>query len=781
MQQIDNKEHILPMMPLRDIVIFPGMIVPVFVGRTNSIRSIEKAMEVDRKIFISLQLDSTIDKPDENQVYKVGCLSEVLQFLRLPDGTYKVLLEGERRGLLLGFLSNENYYQVIVKEIKEELNESKDIVVLTRTCIEMFEEYISLNKKIPKETFAMISNLESSSQVCDSIAAHTLLKVKDRQEILETITLKERLQKLIEKLQAELEILKLDQKIRIEVRDRFEKAQRDYFLHEQMKVIKKELGASSDEEDEIEELRKKINGSKMPEEAKNKALKEVNRLAKMHFVSAEAGVIRTYIDWLLDLPWNVYTQDKLDIKRAQKILEEDHYGLKDPKERILEYLAIKKLSDGTKTPILCFVGPPGVGKTSLAKSIARALDRKFVRVSLGGVRDEAEIRGHRRTYVGALPGRIIQLMKKAESMNPVFLLDEVDKMSMDFRGDPSAALLEVLDPEQNIHFSDHYLEIDFDLSKVLFITTANFVDPIPRPLQDRMEIIHLPSYTEYEKFEIARRFLIPKILKDNGLSKRKVKFIDEAIYTIIKGYTREAGVRNLERELSSVVRKLAKDMVLLKGGKSKLIKITKPSIYKYLKKPRYSDADFIKDSRIGIARGLAWTEFGGEVLEVQTSVFEGKGELTLTGQLGEVMKESCYAAKSYARKEAKKYSIPRDFYNKSDMHIHVPEGAIPKDGPSAGITIATSMISALSNIPVRGDIAMTGEINLIGEVLPVGGLREKVLASLRANIKEIVVPYKNEKDVSEIPKKIQKRIIVHYVKHMDEVLNLALVKKESIG
>lgn len=745
------------------------------VGRERSINAIEAAMVRDREIFLAMQKEAQTDDPGEEDIYATGTVAEIKQLLKLPGGTIRILVEGLRRGRITRYLSYDPYMAVEIQEYRDEGATTNEVEALMRTLINEFEHYVKMSKRIPPETVVAVVSLEEPGRLADVIASHLNLKLVDKQAILEAFNIQERLELLCEILAREKEILELERKINLRVRKQMEKTQKEYYLREQIKAIQKELGEKDERQAEVEELREKIAQAKLPKEIEERALKEVERLEKMPPMAAEATVVRNYLDWLLALPWQKETRDRLDIKVAEKILNEDHYGLEEVKERILEYLAIRKLAKKMRGPILCFVGPPGVGKTSLAKSIARALQRKFVRISLGGVRDEAEIRGHRRTYVGALPGRIIQGMKQAGSKNPVFLLDEIDKLSSDFRGDPASALLEVLDPEQNYMFSDHYIEAPFDLSKVMFITTANVEYSIPRPLLDRMEVIRIPGYTEEEKIKIAELHLIPKQLKEHGLKKEQLIISENALRRIIREYTREAGVRNLERQIAKLCRKTAKEIV---SGNTTAVKVTAQNVDNFLGVPRYRHTLAEEAEVVGVARGLAWTEVGGEVLNVEVAVLPGKGNLTLTGKLGDVMKESAYAGFSYLRSRAKELGLPLDFHEKNDVHIHVPEGAIPKDGPSAGITMATAMASALMGVPVRNDVAMTGEITLRGRVLSVGGIKEKVLAAHRAGIKTVILPKDNEKNLEEIPPQVKRKLKFVLVEHMDEVLKEALVPFE---
>lgn len=764
----------MPLLPLRDIVIIPHMVVPLFVGRGKSIQALEQSLKAEGPIFLVTQKDSKENDPGITQLYQVGTVAKILQMLRLPDGTVKVLVEGLWRARLLEMLQSEPCFLVRVERLQAFIPRTPELEALLRAARDAFQYYSRLNKKISQELVGSVLQIEDPDRFTDSVLPHLNVKLEERQRLLEVMDPRERLEQLLALLQGEIEILEIERKIRARVKKQMEKSQREYYLSEQMRAIQKEMGEKDDFRAELQELEKRIQEKKLSEEAKEKALHELKKLKMMSPMSAEATVVRNYVDWILSLPWSEYTEEKLDIDEAARILEEDHYGLEQPKERILEYLAVQSLVERIKGPILCFVGPPGVGKTSLGRSIARATGRRFVRLSLGGVRDEAEIRGHRRTYIGALPGKIIQSMKKAGSSNPVFLLDEVDKMSMDFRGDPSAALLEVLDPEQNHAFNDHYLDLDYDLSKVMFITTANTLHSIPAPLQDRMEIIRLPGYTEEEKLEIARRFLVPKQLEGHGLSGRPIRFSDSAIRSIIRLYTREAGVRNLEREVATVCRKVARR--LLQERKDGPLRVTARKLEGYLGVPKYRYGRVEeREHMVGLAMGLAWTEAGGELLSTEVAVMPGKGKLTVTGKLGDVMQESAQAALSYVRSRSRLLRLEEDFYQKLDIHIHVPEGATPKDGPSAGITMTTAIASALLRIPVRADLAMTGEITLRGRVLPVGGLKEKLLAAHRGRVRTVIIPAENQKDLKEIPSKVLRELEVVFVEHMDEVLLKALV------
>jgi ATP-dependent Lon protease len=765
--------NIVPMLPLRDIIIFPHMVVPLFVGRERSINALDEAMNKDKRLFLAAQKDAKIQDPEEKDVYRVGTIGSVIQMLRLPDGTVKVLVEGQRRAVLVDYLSKKEIFLVRVREMEEIDGEATEVEALLRSIQDAFEHFARLNRKIPQDMLLSISSIDEPGKLADTIVGHLNLKLPDKQDLLETRDKKERLEKLYSLLKSEIEILEVERKIRSRVRKQMEKTQKEYYLNEQMRAIQKELGEKDEFKNEIDELEARLRKKKMSKEANERVKKEIKKLRMMSPMSAEATVVRNYIDWILSLPWHEYTQDEMDIEKAEKILDEDHYGLEKVKERILEYLAVRSLVEKMKAPILCFVGPPGVGKTSLGKSIARATGRKFVRASLGGVRDEAEIRGHRRTYIGALPGKVIQYMKKAGSGNPVFLLDEVDKMSTDFRGDPAAALLEVLDPEQNHAFNDHYLDLDYDLSRVMFITTGNTLFNIPRPLQDRMEIIRIEGYIETEKLHIAKGFLIPKQMEAHGLTSENVSFTDNALLSIIRRYTREAGVRNLEREIASICRKMAREIV--QKGKDTQIRVTANVLGKFLGVPKYRFGVKEGENRVGLTNGLAWTDMGGELLVTEVTVMPGKGKLIITGKLGDVMQESVQAAMSYVRSRAGFLHLEADFYHKVDIHVHIPEGATPKDGPSAGITVATSIASALTRRPARSDIAMTGEITLRGRVLPIGGLKEKVLAAHRADIDTVLIPSENEKDIREVPPQVLKKVKLVLVEHMDEVLNRALL------
>jgi len=767
-----RNHHTVPLLPLRDIVVFPTMVVPLFIGREKSIAALEHAMGQEKYVLLCTQKDARRDEPKEGEIHRVGTLASILQMLRLPDGTVKVLVEGKFRAKIIQYLANPYFFQVEVEELLENWEPTPELEALRRSVVASFETYTKLNKKVSQEALQTVAGIDDPSRLADTIAGHLAVKSEDKQGLLEILDPVRRLESVLTLINQENEVLSIENRIKNRVKKQMEKTQREYYLNEQMRAIQKEMGDKEDLKGEIQELERRLRKKRMSAEAAGKVKHELKKLKLMSPMSAEATVSRNYIDWLLALPWAEKTKDNHDITEAERILEEDHYGLEKPKERILEYLAVQSLVKKMKGPILCLVGPPGVGKTSLAKSVARALGRNFVRLSLGGVRDEAEIRGHRRTYIGALPGKIIQSLRKAKSNNPVFCLDEVDKMSTDFRGDPSAALLEVLDPEQNVAFNDHYLDCDYDLSEVMFITTANHLYSLPLPLQDRMEIIRLPGYTEVEKLQIAEQFLTPKQSQANGLTKENIQFSENAILTIIRLYTREAGVRNLEREIASVCRKVAREVA--EKGPDHKVSVSSQSIAKYLGVPKFRYGRTEEKDEVGLTNGLAWTEFGGELLQTEVVVIPGKGKLLITGKLGEVMQESAQAALSYVRSKAETLGLPEDFYRKVDIHVHVPEGAIPKDGPSAGITIGTSIISALIKVPVKRDVAMTGEITLRGRVLPIGGLKEKIIAAHRHQIKTVIIPRENEKDIKEIPARILKVVELVPVDHMDEVLRQAM-------
>jgi len=763
----------VPLLPLRDIVVFPGMVVPLFVGRTRSIDALKYALSQEKEIFLTTQKNAKMDDPTLRDIYSFGTLATVLQLLKMPDGTVKSLVEGKRRAKIKNYLPDPDFFMVEVEEIVEHYEPDAKTEALIRSNHSLFESYAKLNQKIGDNVVEAVTSITDPSQLINTVAAHLTAKIKEKQSLLELEDVNIGLEILYKILSAEIDILQLEETLRQRVKKQMEKTQKNYYLNEQMRAIQKEMGTQDDFASELKDLERKIKNKSLPKEAAAKVRQEFKKLKMMTPQSAEATVVRNYIDWILSLPWLTKTKDKLDIQEAEAILEEDHYGLSKPKERIVEYLAVQNLTKKIKGPILCFVGPPGVGKTSLAKSVARSMARNFVRLSLGGVRDEAEIRGHRRTYIGAMPGRIIQYLKRAKSNNPVFCLDEVDKMSTDFRGDPSAALLEVLDPEQNNAFNDHYLDLDYDLSEVLFITTANDLIGIPPALEDRMETIRLPGYTEIEKLNIATRFLIKKQTEQNGLSKDNISFSDQAVLNIIRYYTREAGVRNLEREIAAVCRKVAKEVA--KKGISTNIRITANSLHRYLGVHKFHYGKTEEKDEIGLATGLAWTSAGGELLHIEATVMPGKGNLDLTGTLGDVMKESAKAALSYVRTKGRGLGLPDDFCEKVDIHVHIPEGATPKDGPSAGITVATSIVSALLRKPIKRNLAMTGEITLRGRILAIGGLKEKIIAAHRGGIEKVLIPEDNKKDIEEIPAKVLKKVQLIPVEHMDAVLREALI------
>lgn len=763
----------IPLIPLRGLLVYPTMVVHLDVGRPKSVQALEKVMMEEQEIFLTTQKEVSTEEPTAEEIYQIGILAKVNQMLKLPNGTIRVLVEGVQRGEIKKYENQEEFIEVEIELLEDQATHDAEEIALMRTVLKLFEQYIQLSKKVTVETLASVQDIGEPGRLADIISSHLPLNIKEKQEILEALDVKERLKKLVAILNNEREILGLEKRIGQRVKKSMEKTQKEYYLREQMKAIQKELGEKEGKVSEVETLKGKIEASQMPESVQKTALSELERYEKIPTSSAESGVIRNYIEWLLNLPWAYETEDNLDINNAQKVLDEEHYGLKKVKERVLEYLAVQKLTKSLKGPILCLVGPPGVGKTSLARSIATALERNFVRISLGGVRDEAEIRGHRRTYIGAMPGRLIQGMKKAGSKNPVFLLDEIDKMSNDFRGDPSSALLEVLDPEQNNTFSDHYIEEPFDLSKVMFITTANNVSTIPGPLLDRMELIQIAGYTELEKLHIAKNHLWPKQVKEHGLTKTKVQIKDEAIIKLIRYYTREAGVRNLERQLATLCRKAAKQIV---SEEKKRVVVTEKVVEEFLGKTRFHYGKMEEEDQIGAVTGLAYTTAGGDTLSIEVSIAPGKGKLVLTGSLGDVMKESAQAAFSYIRSRAKELNIDPEFSEKNDIHIHVPEGATPKDGPSAGITIATALVSALTNNPVKKEVGMTGEITLRGRVLPIGGLKEKSLSAHRAGLTTILFPKENEKDLEDIPKSVREDLTFIPVAHLDEVLEQALVK-----
>ncbi|MGE3274121.1 MAG: endopeptidase La [Vicinamibacterales bacterium] len=762
----------LPIVPLRDVVVFPHMMMPFVIGRPSSIRALEHALGKDKRIFLAAQHDASVDDPGAEDIYTMGTVANVVQSLKLPDGNIKVLVEGVDRARVIEWKEDKGFYRVDVKVLARQKDQSGDVEATMSRVVSLFEQYVKLSNNLHYDAMIAAVRVDDPGKLADTIAAHLLVGVDEKQNLLEIISPLERLNRIASILEAEVDKLQVDRRIQSRVKKQMEKAQKEYYLNEKMKAIQKELGRKDEKGNEIEELRKKIDQSRMPKEVEEKAVQELKRLEAMPPMSAEATVSRNYLDWLIAVPWQKKTRESRDLTRAEAVLNEDHYGLDKLKERILEFLAVRALVKKPKATILTFVGPPGVGKTSLAKSIARAMNRKFVRLSLGGVRDEAEIRGHRRTYIGAFPGQVIQMMKKAGSLNPVFLLDEVDKMSMDFRGDPSAALLEVLDPEQNNAFLDHYLDVEYDLSNVMFICTANVLHTIPQALRDRMEVLQLAGYTELEKVEIAKRFLAPKAVEGSGLTPEQIRFTDEALQTVIQRYTREAGVRNLEREINSICRKVARKVVV-EGPKTNE-EITPEKVTQYLGVPRYRPTLAEEQNEVGIVTGLAWTEVGGEILITEATLMPGRGRLTLTGKLGDVMQESAQAAMSYVRSRSEVFGIPKDFNRKLDVHVHIPEGAIPKDGPSAGITLATALISALTGVPARRDVAMTGEITLRGKVLPIGGVKEKVLAAHRAGITNLILPKDNEKDLADIPKAVLDALNLYMVTGMDEVLKTAL-------
>jgi ATP-dependent Lon protease len=765
----------LPLLPLRGVVVFPRTTLPLEVGRDKSVVALEEAMSCGKLIVLAAQKVAKVNEPSPDDIYTVGTVSEIKQLVRLPDGTIRVVVEGVERAVILDYVHSDPSYVVRVEPMPTVEVHDPEMEALARNALREFEQYVKLSKKIPVEILLAVAGSNQPGKLADDIAAHMPLKIEDKQEILSCFDARTRLERLSVILRRELEILELERKIQLRVRKQMEKTQKEYYLREQMRAIKKELGDHDDFSSEAEEFREKIEEANLPQDVLEKATRELDKLESMPPMAAESVVVRNYLDWLLAIPWGVMTEDMLDIERAEEILDEDHWGLEKVKERILEFLAVRQLSDELRGPILCLVGPPGVGKTSLSKSVARALDRNFVRFSLGGVRDEAEIRGHRRTYVGAMPGKIIQLLRQSGSMNPVILLDEIDKMSADFRGDPSSALLEVLDPEQNCEFGDHYMEVTVDLSNVLFITTANNLYSIPRPLQDRMEIIRLPGYTEEDKLQIARHFLVSKQLAENGLSEENVVIEEDAVREIVRCYTRESGVRNLERQIGSICRKIAREVV---AGKDGPFVVNRADLQGYLGIPRYRYGVADLESKVGVAVGVAWTETGGDTLDIEVSAMSGSGKLILTGKLGDVMRESAQAGYTYVRSRARELGIPEDFYEKMDVHIHVPEGATPKDGPSAGITMATALASALSGTAVRNEVAMTGEITLRGRVLPVGGIKEKALAAHRAGIRTMIIPDENNKDLEELPDNVADDMTFIQVSHMDEVLAIALLPSE---
>jgi len=765
--------NLFPVLPLRDIVVFPHMIVPLFVGRDKSVRALEDVMKDDKQILLVTQKNAAQDDPTPADIYSVGTIGTVLQLLKLPDGTVKVLVEGGQRARISKYADTEEFFQAYAEPIPDDAGDDRELDALARTVVSQFEQYIKLNKKIPPEVLVSINQIDDFSKLADTVASHLALKIPEKQELLESETVSDRLEKVYAFMEGEIGVLQVEKRIRNRVKRQMEKTQREYYLNEQLKAIQKELGEGEDGKDELAELEERIKATKLSKEANEKAMAELKKLRSMSPMSAEATVVRNYLDWILSIPWKKRTKVKRDIKLAEEILDADHYGLEKVKERILEYLAVQQRMKKVKGPILCLVGPPGVGKTSLGKSIARATGRNFIRMSLGGVRDEAEIRGHRRTYIGSMPGKVIQSMKKAKSSNPLFLLDEVDKLGADWRGDPSSALLEVLDPEQNSNFNDHYLEVDYDLSDVMFVTTANTLR-MPGPLLDRMEVIRIPGYTEDEKVQIAQRYLIPKQMKDHGVKEEEWTISEQALRDLIRLYTREAGVRNLEREIANLVRKAVKEIAL---GKSETVKLDRRNLDKYAGVARYRYGEAELEDLIGVATGLAWTEVGGEMLSIEAVMLPGKGKVTSTGKLGDVMKESIQAAESFTKSRAITYGIKPTLFERRDIHVHVPEGATPKDGPSAGIAMVTAIVSVLTQNPVRRDVAMTGEITLRGRVLPIGGLKEKLLAALRAGIKTVLIPQENEKDLADIPDNVKRKMEIVPVSDCDEVLKRALVNE----
>jgi len=780
----------LPLLPLRDLIIFPHMMMPLFVGREKSINALEEAMSKQTDIVLSAQKDAKTNNPEPKDIYVIGTIGTIIQLLRLPDGTVKVLVEGKRRVRIKSFVPNEAFFMVQTEEIAEDTGAVVETQALVRSVKSTFETYVKLNKRIPPEILMRVSSIESPGELADIIVAQLNLKLEEKQKVLEILDAAKRLEHMLNLMTGEIEILEVEKKIRSRVKKQMERSQKEYYLNEQMQAIQKELGEKDDYQEELRELEEKAKKKKMSKEAQDKIMKEIKKLKMMSPMSAEATVVRNYIDWILNLPWQEYAEERHDINFAEDVLNEDHWGLEKVKERVLEYLAVLAITDSLKGPILCLVGPPGVGKTSLARSIARALNKPFARISLGGVRDEAEIRGHRKTYVGAMPGKILQALRKVDKGNPVMLLDEIDKMASDFRGDPSSAMLEVLDPEQNCNFQDHYLELEYDLSKIMFVATANSLHSIPRPLLDRMEIIHIEGYTETEKFHIARQYLVPKQIEAHGLKDRKITFQDQAMRTLIRFYTREAGVRNLERQIANVCRKLAREIVKEdamnemneKKGKKKAAKVAKAGnisvtpkkVIELLGAEKYKFGRIEETNEIGLTNGMAWTEVGGDLLAVEATVVPGRGKFTVTGQLGDVMKESCSAAMSYARSRGPLFGLDKEYFQNIDVHIHLPEGATPKDGPSAGIALTTSIVSAIMKIPVKRTVAMTGEVSLRGKVLEIGGLKEKVMAAHRGGIKTIICPKENEKDLKDIPKEIMKDLKIILVDHVDQVLVNAL-------
>jgi len=775
-QQFENEltiPEVLPLLPVRDIVVFPYMVVPLFIGRESSIAAVDEALNSKRMIFLSTQKDPMMEDPGEDDIYKIGTVAMILRMLKLPDGRVKILVQGLKRGEIEEFVQKEQFFKTKIKTFDEEETPTSDLKVeaLIRYVKEQLAKAVNLGKPMLPDLLAVIDTINVPGKLADIIAANLGLKTNEAQEILEKLDFVERLNRVSQFLTREISILEVQNKILSDAKGEIDKSQREYFLKEQLKAIRKELGDEDDLSKEVEEFEEKLKKLKMPKEVKEEATKQLKKLSRMHSDSAEATVVRTFLEWIVELPWGKYTKDNLDIENARKVLEEDHYGLEEVKDRILDFLAVRKLNSKMKSPIICFVGPPGVGKTSLGRSIARAMGRKFVRISLGGLRDEAEIRGHRRTYIGALPGKIIQGLRNAGSSNPVFMLDEIDKLGSDFRGDPSSALLEVLDPEQNNAFVDHYLGVPYDLSKVMFITTANYLDPIPPALKDRMEIIHIPGYIEEEKIQIAKKYLVPRQIVENGLKPDQLFITDKILSFIISGYTRESGLRNLERLVGTICRKVARRVAT---GEDKVFKITKNNVIKYLGPVKYYEEDELKENEVGIVTGLAWTPYGGDVLFIESAKYKGKGNLVLTGQLGDVMKESARAALTFVRSIAEKYNIEPKLFEEHDIHLHVPAGAIPKDGPSAGITMATAIFSLFSGKKVKKDVAMTGEITITGKVLPIGGLKEKLLAAKRLGIKTVVIPKKNENDLIKLSKDLKKGIHVIPVERFEEVLRIAI-------
>ena len=767
------RSTLFPVLPLRDIVVFPHMIVPLFVGREKSVRALEEVMKDDRQILLVSQKNAAQDDPSADDIYRLGTVGTVLQLLKLPDGTVKVLVEGSHRARIVRFIENPNFFEAEAGLVEDPASaDPHEVEALTRSAITQFEQYVKLNKKIPPEVLVSINQIDDSSKLADTIAAHLTLKISEKQELLELETVKLRLERIASFMDGEIDVLEVEKRIRNRVKRQMEKTQREYYLNEQLKAIHKELGDSEDGRDEAAEIEERINNTKFSKEARDKAMGELKKLRSMSPMSAEATVVRNYLDWMLSIPWEKRSKVKRDIRVAEKVLNDDHYGLEKVKDRIIEYLAVQIRMRKVKGPILCLVGPPGVGKTSLGKSVARATGRSFVRMSLGGVRDEAEIRGHRRTYIGSMPGKILQGMKKAKTSNPLFLLDEVDKLGQDWRGDPTSALLEVLDPEQNSTFNDHYLEVDYDLSDVMFITTANTLR-MPQPLLDRMEVIRIPGYTEDEKVKIATRHLIPKQLEAHGLKKKEWSISEDALRDLVRYYTREAGVRNLERELANLARKAVKDLV---KHKKPTLRVTRRNLETYAGVRRYRYGELEVEDLVGVTTGLAWTEVGGELLSIEAVTMPGKGAVTHTGKLGDVMQESVQAARSYVRSRMLSFGIRPPDFDKQDIHVHVPEGAVPKDGPSAGVAMCTSIVSALTGIPVRRDVAMTGEITLRGRVLPIGGLKEKLLAALRGGLTTVLIPKENEKDLAEIPDNVKKGLKIVVAETVDDVLGHALVR-----